>query len=83
MGYAAVALAVLGAVIGLTSRLKMLLWVVAVLLFGSTGLAIFCGFDLRDSFLMVMAAQAILQGSYLLALVIKSVLNAIRARSVL
>lgn len=73
MEYAAISLAILGAAIGLISRLKTLLFVVAALLFISLAFAFARGLGLMDFILTVLGAQAILQGSYFASSVAKTI----------
>lgn len=69
MEYAAIAVAVLGWTVGATFRLRFLLGVIALVLTVSLVYSLSHGFGLWDTILIVMGAQAILQGSYFLGLV--------------
>jgi hypothetical protein len=77
MEYAAISLAILGAAIGLISRLKTLLFVVAALLVISLAFVLARGLGLMDSVLTILGAQAILQGSYFASSVAKAIFKVI------
>jgi hypothetical protein len=76
MVYAAIALAIVGAAVGLAFRLKILLPVLALLLVVSILFSLERGFGFLDTALTIMAVQTILQASYFLGLVIRAVLTA-------
>jgi hypothetical protein len=76
MVYAAIALAIVGAAVGLAFRLKILLPVLALLLVVSILFSLERGFGFLDTALTIMAVQIILQASYFLGLVIRAVLTA-------
>jgi len=76
MVYAAIALAIVGAAVGLAFRLKILLPVLALLLVVSILFSLGRGFGFLDTALTIMAVQTILQASYFLGLVIRAVLTA-------
>jgi hypothetical protein len=76
MVYAAIALAIVGAAVGLAFRLKVLLPVLALLLVVSVLFSLDRGFDFLDTALTIMAVQTILQAGYFLGLVIRAVLTA-------
>jgi hypothetical protein len=76
MVYAAIALAIVGAAVGLAFRLKILLPVLALLLVVSILFSLDRGFGFLDTALTIMAVQTILQASYFLGLVIRAVLTA-------
>jgi hypothetical protein len=76
MVYAAIALAIVGAAVGLAFRLKILLPVLALLLVVSVLFSLNRGFDFLDTALTIMVVQTILQASYFLGLVIRAVLTA-------
>jgi hypothetical protein len=76
MGYAAIALAIAGAAVGVMFRLKILLSAVALLLVVSMVFSLSHGFGFLHTALTIMAAQTILQGSYFLGLVIRAVFAA-------
>ena len=64
MGYAAITLAIMGFVVGLRFRLKVLLPIVVLLLIGSGIFAVLQGWHFFTTFLTIVAAQAILQVGY-------------------
>jgi hypothetical protein len=72
MGNAAVALSILGFAIGLLFRLSVLLAILALLLLVSIVFSVAHGFTFLDTALTIMAAQSIVQGSYVLGLVIRA-----------
>ena len=74
MEYAAVALALLGLAVGTLSRLSVLLAIVVALFLLSVGVAIYHHLDLFTAFLVIMAAQTIVQGSYFLGLVARALI---------
>jgi hypothetical protein len=76
MVYAAIALAIVGAAVGLAFRLKILLPVLALLLVVSILFSLDRGFGFLDTALTIMAVQTILQASYFLGLVIRAILTA-------
>jgi hypothetical protein len=76
MGYAAIALAILGGTVGVVFRMKVLLSMIALLLLVSIVFSIARGFGFLNTALTVMAAQTILQASYFLGLIIRSVFSA-------
>jgi hypothetical protein len=76
MGYAAIALALLGGTVGIVFRLKILLLIGALLLLVSIVFSIARGFSFLDTALTVMTAQTILQGSYFLGLVVRGIFSA-------
>jgi hypothetical protein len=73
MYYAAIALAMLGGAVGVTFRLKILLMIVALMLLVSIVFSLANGFSFLDTALTIMAVQTILQGSYFLGLVARTV----------
>jgi hypothetical protein len=75
MGYAAVALAVLGFATGLAFRLQFLLPILAALLVISTVVATAQGFGILHSALTVILAQTIMQSGYFLGIVGRSVVG--------
>ena len=84
MGYAAIVLAIVGAAVGMMFRLKILLSAVALLLVVSVVFSLSRGFGFLQTALTVMAAQAILQGSYFFGLVIRTAFAAVhRVRPIL
>ena len=74
MGYAAFALALVGFTVGLAFRLKVLLFVIALLLLVSIVFSIGAEFSFLDALVTVMAAQTIIQGSFFLGLVARAVI---------
>jgi hypothetical protein len=75
MVYAAIALAIVGAAVGLVFRLKILLPVLALLLVVSVVFSLGRGFSFLDTALTIMVVQTILQASYFLGLVIRAVVT--------
>jgi hypothetical protein len=73
MYYTAIALAMLGVAVGVTFRLKILLAIVALMLLISVVFSLANGFSFLDTALTIMAVQTILQGSYFLGLVARTV----------
>jgi len=76
MVYAAIALAFVGAAVGLVFRLKILLPVLGLLLIVSVAFSLERGFSFLDTALTIVVVQTILQGSYFLGLVIRAVFTA-------
>jgi hypothetical protein len=68
MEYAAVAIAILGLIIGATFRLRFLLGIVLLLLPISLAFSVSRGYGFLATVLMVVVPQAILQGGYFLGL---------------
>ena len=64
MGYAAITLAIMGFVVGLRFRLKVLLPIVVLLLIGSGIFAVLQGWHFFTILLAIVAAQTILQVGY-------------------
>jgi hypothetical protein len=83
MGYAAIAVAIFGFAVGLKFRLKILLLCVGVILIASIVFSISLGFGFLSTLLTTMAAQTILQSSYFLGLVVRSIFTTPRMRHVL
>ena len=75
MAYTAFGLAILGLSAGLMSRLKLLLLLVGAVFLLSIGFSLRGGFSLVGSVGLVVVAQAILQGCYLLGVVIHTLLG--------
>jgi hypothetical protein len=69
MGYAALALAIMGFVLGVRFRMKVLLPILLLLLLASIVLSIARGLPVVDAVLMVFLVQATVQWSYFLGLV--------------
>jgi hypothetical protein len=80
MGYAALALAVAGFAVGMVFRLNILLLVIGLLLLVSILFSIGSEFSFFDTLLTIMAVQTIIQGSFFLGLIARSVLTADRLR---
>jgi ABC-type iron transport system FetAB permease component len=76
MGSAAIALVMLGFVVGAVFRLKMLLLILALLLVVSIVFSVNRGFSFLDTALTIMAAQSIVQASYFLGLLARAVVTA-------
>lgn len=83
MGNAAVALAITGFATGAVFRLWILLPILALVLLVSILFSLVGGFTFLDTALTIMAAQAIVQGSYFLGLVARAVFSAYRIRPIL
>jgi hypothetical protein len=78
MLYAAIALAILGFAVGLAYRLKVLLPILAALLIGSVVFSVGQGFSFLNTALTIMVAQAVIQLSYFLGLVIRALFGGSR-----
>jgi hypothetical protein len=76
MLYAAIALALVGFVVGVVFRFKVLLPILLLLLLVSIIFSVGRGFDFGDTLLTVFVAQSIVQGSYFLGLVARAVFSA-------
>jgi hypothetical protein len=76
MGYAAIALAILGFAVGVAFRLQILLSILGLLLVVSVVFSLARGFTFLDTALMIMVVQTIVQGSYFLGLVVRAVFTA-------
>jgi hypothetical protein len=72
MGYAAIALAIVGFVVGAVFRLRVLLTLVGVLLVLSITFSLSHGFSFFQTAVTLIVAQTILQGTYFLGLVARS-----------
>jgi lysylphosphatidylglycerol synthetase-like protein (DUF2156 family) len=83
MGYAAIGLSILGLAVGLTFRLRALLVFVGLVLIASIVFSIGAGFNFFDTLVTIMAAQTILQSSYFLGLVTRTIFSTYRMRHVL
>jgi hypothetical protein len=79
MGYAAIALALLGFAIGAAFRpsnlLPLLILLLMLLLFLSIAFAIAYHLSFLDTLLLIMAVEAIVQASYFLGLVVRKMLS--------
>jgi hypothetical protein len=80
MGYEAAALITLGSVIGLLFGLRILFFAVGVLLFCSVGVSLIQHLNLLESVTTILVAQAILQGSFFLASLLKTAIKEVRSR---
>jgi hypothetical protein len=80
MGYAAIALAVLGLLTGIAFRLRVLLTLVALLLVVSIAFAVSQGFSFLNTALTILIAQTIFQTSYFLGLVVTAVFHRLVAQ---
>ncbi len=80
MGYAAIALAILGFAVGLVYRLKILLSILALLLLVSVVFSFARGVSFLDTALTIMVVQTIVQCSYFVGLVAKAVFTETRRR---
>lgn len=76
MGNAAAVLAIFGVAVGMVFRLRALLPILGLLLLVSIVVSLARGFGFLDVALTVIAAQAIVQASYFLGLVIRAFLSA-------
>ena len=74
MTYAAIALILLGFVIGMTFRLRVLISALALLLVLSLAVSLACGLGFLDAALAVMAIQTIVQSSYFGGLLVRAAL---------
>ena len=74
MEYAALALAILGMVLGVAFRLKVLLLFLALLVIVSAVFALGRGWNFSGTFLTIMVVQTIVQGSYFLGILGRSML---------
>ena len=70
--YTAVGLSVVGFVVGLTLRLSTFLVFVGLVLIAAIVYSIDAGFGFFSTLLNIMAAEAILQGSYFVGLVVRN-----------
>lgn len=83
MEYSAIGLAVLGAAVGIVFRLKVLLPIIGLLLSASIIFSISRGLSFLDAALMVIVAQAILQSSYFVGLLVRLIIATACMRSAL
>jgi hypothetical protein len=75
MGYAALAIALLGFAVGTMFRLQMLLAVIVLLLMFSILFAFGSGLSFFDGILTILAVQTVVQGSYLIGLIARAALT--------
>jgi hypothetical protein len=78
MEYAATALAILGVAAGIAFRFKVLLPIIGVVLLASIIFSLATGFGFMDTALTLLMAQATLQGSYFLGLLIRAIFSALQ-----
>ena len=78
MEYATTALAILGVAAGLAFRVKVLLPIIGVILLASIMFSLATGFGFMDTAITVLMAQATLQGSYFLGLLIRAIFSALQ-----
>ncbi len=83
MPYATIALAVLGFVVGVIFRLKVLLPILGLLFLVSLVLSLVQGLNFADTALSIMLVQTTVQGSYFLGLVARSIFAAKREEMIL
>lgn len=83
MGYAAIAVALLGFAIGTFFRLQVLLVVIALLLLFSIVFSFSSGLSFSDSLFTIIAAQTVVQGSYVLGLLAQAAINSHSQRQIL
>lgn len=81
--YFAVGLAVLGAAVGIIFRWKVLLPIIGVLLCASIIFSISRGLSFLDAALVVIDAQAVLQGGYFVGLLVRPIIAGACMRSAL
>ena len=74
MGYIALALALAGFAVGMVFRLQILLLVIGLLLLVSILFSIGSEFSFLDTLLTIMAVQTIVQGSFFLGLMARTVI---------
>lgn len=72
MGYAAITLAIVGFVVGLRFRLKVLLPVLVLLLIGSGIFAVLQGWNFFNTFLAIVTTQTIMQVGYFLGILVRA-----------
>jgi hypothetical protein len=76
MQHAAIALAIMGFVVGVMFRFRVLLPILLVLLLVSIAFALGSGFSFLGAISAIMLAQAIVQASYFLGLVARALFAA-------
>jgi ABC-type iron transport system FetAB permease component len=77
MGFAALALAIVGFAVGTMFRIRVLLPILLVLLLASIVFSVVRDFSILEAALMVFLAQTIVQGGYFLGLIAHAVLVAV------
>jgi hypothetical protein len=80
MGYAAIAVAILGAAVGVTFRLRFLLGMVLIVLALTLIFALSHRYGFLDSLVIVVAVQALLQGGYFAGLVGRSLFSRVQGK---
>ena len=80
MEYAAGALAILGALVGLRFRYRVLLPLVALVFLTSVSLSLPYHLGLFETLLTILAAQAFLQVGYFVGLIIRVTFRAVQRR---
>jgi hypothetical protein len=80
MEYTAIAVATLGWTVGITFRLRFLLGVVILLFVISLVFSFSREYGLRDTALIILVPQAILQGSYFLGLVSRAIFSMVQRK---
>ena len=75
MEYTALALALAGFAVGMVFRLRILLLVIGLLLLVSILFSIGSEFSFLDTLLTIMAVQTIIQGSFFLGLIARTVIT--------
>jgi hypothetical protein len=83
MGYAAIALAILGLAVGIMFRLQVLMIVIALLLLSSIVFVFGSGLNFFDGLLTIMVVQTVVQGSYFLGLIARAALASHGPRHIL
>jgi hypothetical protein len=78
MGYAAVALAVIGFAVGVVFRFRVLLPILAVLLVASLVFSLVQNLGWLETAVTIVAVQSIVQASYFLGLVVRAISTAAR-----
>jgi hypothetical protein len=69
MGFAALALAIIGFAVGTMFRIRVLLPILLLLLIASIVVSVVCGFSILEAALVVFLVQTIVQVSYFLGVV--------------
>jgi len=83
MGYAAVALALLGVAVGAMFRLKILLLIVGLVLLVSFTFSVASGYTFLHTAATIMVTQTILQSCYFIGCVARSMLSINGTRHIL
>jgi hypothetical protein len=72
MGYAAITLTIMGFLVGLRFRLKLLVFVLLLLLIGSGIFAVLQGWNVSHTFLAIVTTQTTLQVGYFFGVLVRS-----------